>query len=643
MMRIRIQAWNSWAILTVAVFCLPAALATGAELTPGSAELPLKYIGPPLPDLDAPDGHLMYSPGVQNIEISRANRSHPPDLLPADENSKGWTYQHHIGIACWKGKLYAVWDMTHKDEDTPPTHLVYSTSSDGFHWSAPKDLFPYGTAFNLRWYFYHASNGRMLVFAAGAYPAKRMKENGKTTLLVREIKPDHTLGKVYTLIKPGPTYPPVYTESPDAGFVAACREAYNNKPLLEQQDYGVLLGDRKMKWHDAKYWPDENMKEDGYMFGKAFCFYHRLDGTLVAICKMGWVTLSKDGGNTWSLPVIPKGLVGGKAKLWAQRTPDGRYAMVYIPQREHRWPEAVTTSDDGITFRDMRAIHGEVPPQRYEGYSKDVGPQYLRGVCEWGGDAPSLNTNSIWVIYSMNKEDIWVSRIPVPIKAGVTEPVNDTFDQDAVGPRVPGWNTYSPLWAPVSIAGEGSNHYLELDDREPVDYARAIRVFPISKAVDVSFKVAAQQADRGRLEIELLGEHDQRPVRIVLNEEGKIQAVDGHETAIVPAAASSDEKAPELKSVDIGPYQAGTWKSLLIRADCASGTFSLAVDGKEVLKGAKFAEGVSELYALSLRTGKFRGQPGGRAKKDIPDTEEPLPLASYHIDDVKAKTTGAEK
>jgi hypothetical protein len=313
--------------------------------------------------------------------------------------------------------------------------------------------------------------------------------------------------------------------------------------------------------------------------------------------------------------------------------------MIYNPQREERFPLAITTSDDGTTFRNMRVIHGEEPPQRYAGNDKNVGAQYIRGVCEWGGGAPSLDTNSIWVIYSMNKEDIWVSRIPVPIRAGVTESVDDNFDQDPVGPRVPGWNIYSPLWAPVSIAGEGSDHYLELDDREPVDYARAIRVFPISQAVEVSFKVAAQQADRGRLEIELLGEQNQRPVRIVLNEEGKIQAVDGRQVAGMDASANSHETAEEIKPVDVGSYQAGAWRRFVIHADCASGTYSLAVDGKEVLKGAKFAEGASELYALSLRTGKFRGQPGGRTKKDIPNTEEPLPLVSYYIDDVKAGMT----
>lgn len=608
-----------------------------ANAVPGSPELPLEYIGPALPDPNAPDGHLMYNPGVQNIEISRSNRK-PSAFF---DGQPGWTYQHHIGLACWKGRFYAVWDMTPRDEDVPPEHLVYSTSSDGFHWSEPKDLYPPNTAWNLRFYFYHASNDRLLVFAAGPAKVERMKEDMKHTLLVREIGPDGHLEEIYTLINPGPNCPPPFEQSQDVGFVAACREAYNNRPLLQQQDYGNLLGDRRMKWNDAKSWPNGKM---GGSFGKAFCFYHRKDGTLVGICKMGWVTLSKDGGDTWSLPVTAKGLVTGMAKVWAQQTPDGRYAMIYNPQREERYPLAITTSDDGITFRNMRVIHGEEPPQRYAGNDKNLGAQYVRGVAEWGGDAPSLDTNSIWVIYSMNKEDIWVSRIPVPIQAAVTEPVDDTFDQDPVGPRVPGWNTYSPLWSPVSIAGEGSNHYLEMDDREPVDYARAIRVFPISKAVDVSFKVAAQQADRGRLEIELLGGQDQRPVRIVLNEEGKIQAVDGRQAAMVSASAIRHENAPEFKPVDLGSYQAGAWKRVAIHADCASGTYSLAVDGKEVLTGAKFAEGASELYALSLRTGKFRGTVSkvgqdrpDKLGQDIPNTEEPPPMAVYRIDDVRTE------
>ncbi|HUT29754.1 MAG TPA: sialidase family protein [Sedimentisphaerales bacterium] len=571
---------------------------------PGSDALPLQYLGPDLPDKTAPDGRLMYSPGVQNIQVARANRRHPPAFPEGTENEKGWTYQHHVGIGEWKGKLYGIWDMTHVGEDNPPVRVVYATSDDGFHWTGPKDLYPFNKAYNSRFYFFHSSNDRMLVFASGWYPTDNVAEDRKDRLYVREITADHKLGEIYTLIKPAAGHPPAYTESKDAGFLQACREALSNKPLLEQADYGILLGDKKIKWHDGKNWPGGKIPSIGgdlWIFGKAMNFYHRKDGVLVANCKMGWATISRDEGETWSFPTIPPGIKGGGGKTWAQATPDGRYAMIYIPQDDDRYPMAVTTSDDGITFRDMRVIHGEVPPERYEGRAKPLGPQYLRGLSEWGSDGSRNEKDCIWTIYSVNKEDIWVSRLPVPIVAEGRH-ANDNFDNIAVGPRVPEWNTYSSLWAPVSIAADGSNHYLQLEDREPTDYARAIRTFPVSKTVNASFRVAAGQTDRGRLEVELLGELGTRPVRIIVND---------HVT-----------KADE-------------WLNYEIKADCAAGKYAVAVNGRKVLGEGIFAEPSSMVYALSFRTGEYRGNPGERARRDIPNSEEPLENVVYRIDDVK--------
>jgi hypothetical protein len=71
------------------------------------------------------------------------------------------------------------------------------------------------------------------------------------------------------------------------------------------------------------------------------------------------------------------------------------------------------TSDDGITFRNPYAIHDELPPRRYEGLHKDLGASYHRGLSKWNNDG-SRKDDAIWMVYSLNKEDIRVVRITVP-------------------------------------------------------------------------------------------------------------------------------------------------------------------------------------------------------------------------------------
>jgi hypothetical protein len=53
-----------------------------------------------------------------------------------------------------------------------------------------------------------------------------------------------------------------------------------------------------------------------------------------------------------------------------------------------------------------------------------------------------------------------------------------------------------------------------------------------------------------------------------------------------------------------------------------------------VLRDAGFAEPSSTVYALSFRTGEYRGKPTGRADQDIPNSEDPVDKVTYRIDDV---------
>jgi hypothetical protein len=337
----------------------------------------------------------------------------------------GWTYNHHVDLAAWQGRLYVAWNQCEKDEDVWPSREVYATSVDGEKWEGPQELFSQGVSTPIRMFFFHAPNGRMLAIAGLRVSHEPLVEREKGPVIVREIRADHSLGDVHLLVamKPGTNVKtglpvaPSYRTTSDSGFVEACDQLLANRPFLEQQDYGTALGDRRMKWHDVATWPaevDARTRENPGYFGKAFSFFHRKDGALVGIAKLGFVVVSTDEGETWSPPKRPLSLVTGGAKVWGQRTSDGRYALVYNPHPLERFPLVIVHGDDGITFRETRVVYGDKPALRYPGLNKGPGPQYVRGISEWSSDG-SWKDPGMWICYSVNKEDIWVSRIPVPI------------------------------------------------------------------------------------------------------------------------------------------------------------------------------------------------------------------------------------
>ena len=77
----------------------------------------------------------------------------------------------------------------------------------------------------------------------------------------------------------------------------------------------------------------------------------------------------------------------------------------------------------------------------------------------------------MWLVYSMNKEDIWAARVPTPITGTVTNDVYDDFQGLDTGSYVPGRNTNSAQWAPVLLAQEQNNRFIRLKDEDNDGYA----------------------------------------------------------------------------------------------------------------------------------------------------------------------------
>src|SRR4051795_3453947 len=62
------------------------------------------------------DGGLPPVIGTRNYQVFRASRD-----VPGITDGKGWTYNHHMDLASWHGRLYVAWTNGEKDEDVWPS------------------------------------------------------------------------------------------------------------------------------------------------------------------------------------------------------------------------------------------------------------------------------------------------------------------------------------------------------------------------------------------------------------------------------------------------------------------------------------------------------------------------------------------
>ena len=592
----------------------------------GSEAEPVRFTGGTAIDPGPHEGRLRYAIGTENIQTMRANRTHP-EL----SDSNGWTYNHGSNICFWNGQFFQQYLSNPVDEHIAPGQTLLMTSKDGRHWEKPTIAFPpykapsgvkipegyNGYMMHQRMGFYVAADGRLLTLAFYGHTEDPFNKGG-IGRVVREVYKNGSLGPIYFIRyesnaqwNASNTSYPFYTKSEDSGFVNSCN---------------ALLSDQLMTFQ----WFDEDNGADGFYHGKqgveALSYYHRKDGKVVALWKFSSAALSGDEGKTFSPVAKVPTLVMSGGKQWGQRTSDGRYAICYNPidNSEYRYPLVIISGDDGIVYDNMLLVQGEVPPRRFSGRWKDFGPCYMRGIEEGNGKPPGKD---MWLSYTMNKEDVWISRIPIPVRYAVSGPVHDNFDDLQTGGPVKDWNIYSPAWAPATIAHSpsGKGNSLQLTDKDNYDYSRAIRVFRETGNANVSFRVMADSANTGMLEIDVTDRFGNRPVRICFDGQHNIMVVNG----------SSRKK--------IASYEKNRWYTCSVHAIAGeAGNFSVSINSKEMLRGAQLAERVKTFERLSLRTGAYRDVPNRHTPNEtndppLKDADEYAPPTIFYIDDVDIK------
>lgn len=582
----------------------------------------VRYTGTTLVNVDYHHGQLRPAVGVHNIQTMRANRSN---------FANSWTYNHAPMLAYWNNTFYLQYLANPIGEHIPPGQTFLQKSTDGYHWSEPEVLFPTyripdgfvkpgktDTARNVdavmhqRIGFYVSKDNRLFALAYyGIVLAKGDDPNDGEGIgrVIREINKDGSFGPIYFLrynhaFNEKNTSYPFYKKSKDKGFVAACEEMLHS-PLLMQQM--VEEADRND--------PLVPLKEQF----KAFSYYHLPDGRVVGLWKYALTSISNDNGKTWKYhPTRAPGFVNANAKIWGQRTSDGKYATVYNPS-EFRWPLAISVSDDGLDYKNLLLVNGEITSMRYGGAYKSYGPQYVRGILPGNGQPADGN---LWVTYSMNKEDIWVSKIPVPVSETVNAHVNEVFAQMKDGEELNVWNLFSPLWCRTQIETYKGAKVLALHDSDPFDYAKAERVFPSSKKVSVTFSVTPQQDEHGVLEVELTDAKGTPCLRLILDGEGNILTKQGY------------------RNKRLGTYKAGEQLTFSIALNTTSRFYTVRINNGKPANNLCFAP-VHSVERLVFRTGATRRFPDADTPTDqdydLPKPDRKDQEAVYFIHSVKTE------
>lgn len=588
-----------------------------------NAQDTVKYIGKTLSNVDYHHGQLTAAVGVHNIQTMRANR--------ADKGVTSWTYNHAPMLAYWNNTFYLKYLSNPIGEHQGAGRTLLQTSNNGYNWSYPVEVFPVyqvpngfvkegkkDTANNSfavmhqRIGFYTSTSNRL--FALGYYGivlGKKDDPNDGNGIgrVIREINKDGSFGAIYFLrynhnFNEKNTSYPFYKSSTDKGFIKACEEILAT-PLLMQQM--VEEADRND--------PLIPLKKDF----KAFNYYHLPNGNVVGLWKYALTSISTNEGKTWQYnPTRAPGFVNANAKIWGQKTSDGKYATVYNPS-EFRWPLAVSVSKDGLNYNNLLLVNGEISSMRYGGAYKSYGPQYVRGIQEMDGKPKDGN---MWVTYSMNKEDMWVSKIPVPVKDKVTTEVNDVFASMKNDVELNEWNLFSPILCRTQIETINGNKVLALHDADVFDYAKVERVFPTATQKQIEFTITPAQQNFGTLEIELVDAKGTPTIRIILDSLGNILTKQGY------------------RNKSLGKYNAHQMIEFKIELNTATRFYTVSINGAKPTNNICFAP-VESVEKLVFRTGITRRFPDADTPTDqdydLPNANTIAKDAVYYIHSVKTK------
>ena len=352
-------------------------------------------------------------------------------------------FSHHPQITAWHGVIYATWSLGQRHEDDPGQQMVLASSTDnGSTWSSPRAISPRArdddgteittTAAGLRAY------AETLIATYGCYTWTPLGLDGEGHRIPHAVAP--YLGDSSRRV-----HRHVWTEarvSADGGATWGApvrildRFVPNLRPLPTASGRLICAGNVTFPYTDdpsgLSGWqpaglprlPEDTIDApceweqaccgrgdlDAAGQGVAYCegaFYQSDDGVLHMMLRTNQprlaVSESSDDGESWSEPALSSYTDCGSKTAFG-RLPDGRWFGITCPEPgSARTPLILAASENGVVF-DRHYVLGDAPATspRFPGIHK--GGRY-------GYPSYHLTEQTLWVIYSINKEDVALCRV----------------------------------------------------------------------------------------------------------------------------------------------------------------------------------------------------------------------------------------
>lgn len=311
----------------------------------------------------------------------------------------GYKFSHHANLGLFDGHLYAMWSSGLVHEDHSGQRVVYCRSSNGVDWSKPvvlaedPDGVPGPKKCNAAG-FYAAGTTFVAYYGVSGTLHAKTSSNGLQWDQQREIVRGSFMNA---------------PRRRRCGSLLLGGQSTITDPLLMTSDQP----DGLTSWRQAAMAKSSDLKYPEPTW------FERGDGTVVMLFRSRgnnpwlYASVSTDHGRSWSKPARTD-FPDATSRASAGNLPDGTAFIVNNPSRHpdtvyasigRRNPLTIALSRDGVTFDHAYVIRGEKTTMRFPGKNKLSGWQYPHAAV-WN--------EHLYIAYSVNKEDVGVTRIALP-------------------------------------------------------------------------------------------------------------------------------------------------------------------------------------------------------------------------------------